>query len=144
MIVNRSDPQWLQQLLERAIAERWCMQINCRTCASNELRQGLGLLAWSSAGRPQFLQMTPEMADAIVSGLQVCAPKLVSRVQMEEAARWVLYEVWRNFGDTYFSRVDGSWAGDVLSDMRAHYQRREEARHIHDARQGVKKRDWNE
>jgi hypothetical protein len=120
------------------------MQINCRTCASNELRQGLGLFAWSSAGRPQFLPMTPETADAIVSVLQVCAPKPGSRVQMEEAARWVLYEVWCNFGDTYFSRLDGSWAGDVLSDMRAHYQRREEARRIHDARQGVKKRDWKE
>jgi hypothetical protein len=88
--------------------------------------------------------MTAETAETIVDGLRACTPDAAGACQMEEAARWVLYEVWRSFGDRYFSKLDGSWAGDVLTRMQAHYQRRQEARRIHDARQGVKMRDWNE
>ncbi|OYX97154.1 MAG: hypothetical protein B7Y80_20780 [Hyphomicrobium sp. 32-62-53] len=55
----------------------------------------------------------------------------------------VLYEVWRNFGDHFFYRLDGSWAGTVLTRMEVHYKQRQEARRLHKARHGVKMRDWN-
>ncbi len=139
--VNRSDPQWLQQLLERAVAEGWCTRMNCTTCASEELRQALGLLD-KSGGRVRFLPMTPETAEAVVGGLRACGAS--SDYRMEEATRWVLYEVWRNFGDASFSGLEGTWAGEVLGRMRTHHQRRQEARRIHAARQGVKQRDWKE
>ncbi len=115
--------------------------MNCTTCASEDLRQALGLLD-KSTGRPRFQPMTPEDAEEIIHGLKVCAPQTDS--QMDEAARWILYEVWRNFGDEYFSDLGGTWAGDVLARMQAHYQRRQGARRIHETRQGVKKRDWKE
>jgi len=136
--VNQSDPRWFQQLLDRAIAEGWCTQMNCTTCGSEDLRARRS--AFSTSRR--FLRMTPEAAEAFIVGLSVCAPHAEVRYRMEEAARWVLYEVWLNFGDQYFSRLDGTWAGDVLGRMRAHYRSRQEARRIHAARQGVKKRDW--
>ena len=75
--------------------------------------------------------MTPEAAEAIIAGLKACAPQGDPSYQLEEAARWVLYEVWRNFGDQYFHILDGTWAGDVLGRMRAHYESRQETRRIH-------------
>lgn len=143
--INRSDPKWLKQVLEQAIADRWCTRINCTTCASEELRYALGLLDKSASGRHRFLPMTPEIAEAIIAGLkEVCPKQCEAGHQVEEAARWVLYEVWRNFGNSHFASLDGTWAGDVLSRMQAYYQRRLEARRIHDARQGVKMRNWKE
>ena len=88
--------------------------------------------------------MTAETAEAMVDGLRVCAPGANSNYQLEEGARWILYEVWRNFGDKYFSKLDGTWASEVLGRMQFHYQRRQEARRIHEGRQGVKMRDWKE
>jgi hypothetical protein len=140
--VDRSNPQWLQQLMEHAVAEGWCLKMNCTTCGSDDLRQALGLLDKSSADRPRFLPMPPESAEAIVRALKACAAQ--SDCRMEEATRWVLYEVWRNFGDAYFSGLEGTWAGEVLARMRAHHQRRQEERRLHEARQGVKMRDWKE
>jgi len=115
--------------------------MNCTTCGSEDLRQALGLLD-KPAGRPHFLPMTSEAAEAIVAGLNACAPQTEAAYQREAAARWVLYEVWRNFGDQYFSSLDGTWAGDVLGRMRAHYESRQAARRIHAVRQ--KKRNWTE
>jgi hypothetical protein len=141
--VDQSNPQWLQQVLERAVAEGWCTRMNCTTCASEDLRLTLGLLD-KSAGRPRFLPMTTEDAEAIVAGLAACAPQGAAAYRLEEPARWVIYELWRNFGDQYFSTLDGTWSGNVLSRMRTHYESRQEARRIHAARQGVKQRDWKE
>jgi hypothetical protein len=137
--VDPSNPQWLQQMLEHAVVEGWCVRMNCSTCASEDLRQALGLLD-KSGGHARFLAMTPE---TIVAGLKVCAPQ-ADGYAMEKAARWMLYEVWRNFGDQYFSSLDGAWAGGVLSRMRTHHESRQEARRIHAARQGIKQRDWKE
>jgi hypothetical protein len=139
-----SNPQWLQRLLESAIAERWCTRTNCGTCASEKLRQALGLLDKSSSSQIRFLPMTAQMAEAMIDGLRACAPQAGSSHQLEEGVRWVLYEVWRNFGDRYFLKLDGTWANEVLGRMRSHHQRRQEARRIHEARQGVKMRDWKE
>jgi hypothetical protein len=139
-----SDPKWLQHLLELSISEGWCMRINCGTCASEQLRQALGLLNQSSSSQPRFLPMTAEIAEVIVDGLKVCKPSTDINCQFEEGARWVLYEVWRNFGDRYFPKLNGTWANEVLVRMRSHYQQRQEARRIHQARQGVKMRDWTE
>jgi hypothetical protein len=87
--------------------------------------------------------MTPETAEAIIASLKVfAAPQVVLTYEMDRAAMWVIYEVWRNWGDRYFGDLDGTWAGEVLARMRAHYAWRQEARRVHEARQGVKKRDW--
>ncbi len=142
--INRSDPRWIQQVLERATVDKWCTRINCATCASEDLRHALGLLDKSASGRQRFLPMTPETAEVIVAGLKVCPTQCDAGYQVEEAARWVLYEVWRNFGDKYFPSLEGTWAGEILTHMQTHYQRRQEARRIHAARQGVKMPNWRE
>ena len=84
------------------------------------------------------------MAKSLTEGLNAIVPFGDTSYQLEEAVRWVLYEVWRKYGDQYFVHLDGTWAGGVLVRMRAHHLRRQEARRVHEARQGVKKRDWKE
>lgn len=103
----------------------------------------LGLLDKAS-GRPQFLPMTPEMAQELSRGLSAIVPHGDESYRLDEPTRWVLYEVWRKFGDQYFNDLDGTWAGDVLAHMRAHHLKRQDARRVHEARQGVRKRDWKE
>ena len=142
--VHHSNPRWLQCLLERAVADGWCTLINCTTCASEQLREALGLLKKPPTGRPQFLPMSVDSAEAIIAGLRECTPQAETSHQFEEATRWVLYEVWRTFGDQYFPALSKTWSGEVLNRMRAHYQSRQESRGIHAARQGVKMRDWKE
>lgn len=137
-----TEPQWVCRLLHRAIVEGWCLKMNCADCGSIDLRGALGLL--DHALPLQVRSMSTEKAEAIVDGLRACSPNAASSSQMEEAARWVLYEVWCNSGDPYFSKLDGSWAGDVLAGMQAHYQQRQLASRLHDARQGVRMRDWRE
>ena len=120
------------------------MRTNCGTCTSEQLRQTLGLLDKTSLGRPRFLPMTPKSAEFMVDGLRACTPRADASQQLEEGVRWVLYEVWRNFGDRYFSKLDDTWTSEVLGRMRSHYQQRQNARRIHNARQGVRMRDWKE
>jgi hypothetical protein len=89
--------------------------------------------------------MTLETAEAIIAGLKVLTtPRAAHAYEMDKAVMWVIYEVWRNWRDRYFADLNGTWAGEVLAGMRTHYAWREEARRIHEARQGVKKRDWKE
>jgi hypothetical protein len=125
LLPDRSDAQWLQELLERAIAKNWCIRMNCTTCGSDELRRELGLVDESADGWPRF-RMTADTAESIVAALKAIAPTAASVYRMDEAVMWVIYEVWRNWGDRYFGDLDGTWAGEVLTRMRAHYARRQQ------------------
>ncbi len=142
--VNTDDPLWLQMLLETAVRERWCLSIKCTTCPNPELRESLGLLEKVKGGRPKFHRFTQEAAEKVVVGLRECSPILNKSFEFEAAVRWVIYEIWVDYQDKYFDVLVGTFAGSVLESMREHAGKRSEARRIHNARQGVKKRDWKE
>ncbi len=118
------DPLWLQKTLEFAILHGWCIDINCTTCDSRDLRVALGLLELrSTVGSPKYLAMTEEKALTIVEGLALCKPF----PRGGGAVMWVLYEVWRRHGSTFDERLHGTWAGEVLRSMQEHSARRAEA-----------------
>ena len=54
---------------------------------------------------------------------------------LEQAVRSILYFAWCSLGEHEFnemaSLLDGTWAGDVLAQMRAHYRTRLEAERAH-------------
>ncbi len=129
--IARSDPKWLQALLRRAIDEHWCMQINCTTCGSHQLRGALSVV-------------TSDDAKLIIDGLRECAPPSADLYAFEESVRWVLYEIWRQSGERFDSDLNGTYAGQVLTQMQKHHARRMNARRVHEQRQGVKQRDWKE
>jgi hypothetical protein len=87
--------------------------------------------------------LTRERAHLIIEGLKRC-----SRRTNREAIMWMLYMIWVRFGDeahaNIFPALEGSFAGDVLESMRAHYAAQQERRRLHDLRQGVKKKNWPE
>ena len=58
---------------------------------------------------------------------------------------WLLWALWLRFGDgahdQFFPRLNGTWSGGVLEDMKRHYAAVEDRRRRHWARQGVKKKN---
>lgn len=140
--VDYSDSKWLQRLLAVAATENWCTSINCSTCASEQLRLALGLIKKSKRNSVVFLPLSREKAELLIAGLRLCEPIPQHDRKFEEFVRWVIYQVWSAFGDELFEALAGTWSGDMLARMRAHHQRRLEARRLHQSRQGVKMRDW--
>ena len=140
----QSDPLWLQKLLETAVRRNWCLRINCTTCRSKELRILLGLMEKSPDDRPNWLPMSESNAYTIVEGLARCKPANLFDSSFEEAARWVLYEVWQAYGSKFDSSLAETWAGGVLAGMQAHTAQRAKAHRRHVERQGVKQKDWKD
>lgn len=140
----QSDPLWLQKLLETAVQRNWCLRINCTTCPSEELRISLGLMEKRPDGQPTWLPMSEENACTIIGGLARCRPANKFDADFEDAARWVLFEVWRAFGPKFDGLLGETWAGEVLAEMQAHAARRAEARRRHAERQGIKQKDWKD
>ena len=138
--VAHSDPEWLQRLLEDAVAKKWCISINCFPCASRDLRMALGLMDQ----RGMMLPLSECDASIIVAGLRELRPSQMKKYQIEQAVRWVLYELWRAFDVRFDAQLGGTLAGEVLAGMQAHYRVRQAAQRVHTARQGVKQRTWRE
>lgn len=68
--VAHSDPEWLQHLLEDAVAKNWCTSTNCFPCDSRDLRKALGLMDQ----RGMMLPLSECDASIIVAGLRELRP----------------------------------------------------------------------
>lgn len=147
-ISDRSEPEWLQRLLERAVAERWCTNFYCTTCGSFQLSISLGIAEWDEQKHYRRRHLTEDEAKEILTGLKNCRSPTGGSWEFEQAARWVLLRLWNQFGDEAHARLfpdlEGTWSGEVLASMRQHYKAKLERRRLQEARQGVKKRDWKE
>ena len=98
------------------------------------MRKALGLV--------RRLRMSPERAQEFVAGLKLVTfeepinpePTPLKSSQcvtgFEASVRYVLYAIWLSVGDDYFAELSGTYAGDVLERMRAHYKRRQELERI--------------
>ena len=79
----------------------------------------------------------------IVEGLRNCR-----RSTDSQAIMWMLQFLWERFEqeahDKLFPVLNGSYSGDVLGSMRAHYAAKLERHRLHDLRSGLKKKDWPE
>jgi hypothetical protein len=140
-----ANPQWLEEELARGVRERWCMRRGCTTCGSYQMIELLtGATVSGSASLRQALDnMTWTRAEEVVDGLRCCGSQT-----NPEPIMWLLLMLWQRWGDRVhddlFPVLDGTYAGDVLSGMRAHHARTQERRRLHYLRQGVKKKDWLE
>lgn len=117
----------------------------CTTCGSYQMFELLTGQPWPERGSvPSVLrQVSWERAHLIVDGLRHCSDKTD-----RHAIMWMLQMLWERFGEkshaNLFPSLEGSYAGDVLASMRAHYAKKQERRRLHDLRQGLKKKDWPE
>lgn len=139
------NPQWLEDELARGVRERWCMRRGCTTCGSYQMIELLtGAPVSGSASLRQALgNMTWTRAVEVVDGLRNCGSQTSA-----DGIMWILFMRWQRWGERVhedlFPVLAGTYAGDVLSGMRAHYARTQERRRLHFLRQGVKKKDWLE
>lgn len=140
-----TNPQWLEEELARGVRENWCMRRGCTTCGSLQMFELLTgtPVSGSASLRGALNDMTWARAEHVVEGLGNCGPETSA-----EATMWMLHMLWQRWGDRVheelFPALEGSYAGDVLAGMRAHYARTLERRRLHSSRQGVKKKDWVE
>ncbi|MEQ8921571.1 MAG: hypothetical protein RLO38_16010 [Roseovarius confluentis] len=140
-----TNPQWLEDELARGVRERWCMRRGCTTCGSYQMIELLtGATVSGSASLRQALgSMTWMRAEEVVDGLRNCGSQTSA-----DGIMWILFMLWQRWGERVhedlFPALAGTYAGDVLSGMRAHYARTQERRRLHFLRQGVKKKDWLE
>ena len=140
-----ANPQWLEEELACGVRESWCMRPGCTTCGSFQMIELLTGTAVSGRApiRKSLDDMTWSRAKEVVEGLRNCDTSTSA-----EAIMWMLYMLWQRWGDRVheelFPVLSGTFAGDVLSGMRAHYARTIEQRRLHFLRQGVKKKDWLE
>lgn len=67
-------------------------------------------------------RLSLERAQKVVSELRECPPYVP-----RDGVMWLLFAIWQRFGDqaheTLFPALDGTYAGSILSSMRAHYAR---------------------
>ncbi len=129
------DPLWLQRIVEQAVDKKWCVSTSLGCCGTKEVRRALGLARrW---------RINPKRAQEFVTGLKFVMPdesvnpegaapisgtgrsKRGCCTGFEPAVRFLIYTVWRSVGDDYFDELSGTYAGEVLERMRAHYQQRQ-------------------
>ena len=144
---NTTD-NWLQDKLEYGVRNHWCARSWCTTCGSPDMKALLlGIPKRSGMHSVPYETLQKERALEIIHQLNLLSPPFsVSAYELEEFTQWLFLKIWQRFGDEahqdIFSQLQPGWALDVLDRMRRHYADRQRARAIHDARQGIKKKDW--
>lgn len=142
-VIKIDRPYRLERELARGAREKWCTRRGCTTCGSYQMIELLTRRTVSDivSLRYAFETMTWVRAKKIVEGLRYCG----SRTN-REAVMWILYMLWERWGDRtheeLFHVLDGTFAGEVLGDMKAHYAYTLRRQRIHAQRQGVKKKYW--
>lgn len=146
-MADRDQPQWLQSALADIIQRRCCTTINCTTCGCVDMKRILfGADLAPSASPSHYHGLTRQRAVEIISALRGWTS--AASVEEERPVRWLLYAIWRAFGDNahtdLFPPLDGTDAGGVLIGMKRHFDKRRTARLQHQERQGKKQRDRKE
>lgn len=143
VVNHRSKPDepagnWLQHYIQAAFDRKLCIEIGCRTCGSIPFKSGLVQLA--SGGLHQ------DVVDADQNALKEIASALAqipldtqlgdTLHDSDRAIMSIIYFLWsrsRDFRREVEPVLNGSWAGQVLKRMQAHYVRVQAERHAHDA-----------
>ena len=131
---RQGEDNWVQPVIRQAVQERWCYATWCTTCGSFEIRRALISAAEGNQTTDHLPRLAP-VAGKLVDGLSRCQPpnrydaQEPSQYEQEEVIRWILYKLWSEVGaetadKELFPLLAGSWAGEVLDQMRKHYARR--------------------
>ena len=132
------DSKRLEDFIEHAIDKKMCVQIHCTTCGAREFRQGL----WTAIGGKSKGDLGPMFGNAAaLAALMVGLRKKDGYAyEHENAVRLMLFEIWPFLGkedgeSELESILCGTWSGDVLVRMKAHWAARREAQRAHAERE---------
>jgi len=131
------EGDWLQEYLEEAVRRHLCTKIGCTTCGAAEFRDGLSARLREHSEQKEWPVFNQEHGVALLKALAQVTPVGDSRerTDFEKATRCVLFDLSQSFvltsseGDLM---LEGSWAGEVLKRMRAHYESRLAAQQRHE------------
>lgn len=127
---------WLQAYLVESVRANVCTRLHCTTCGGRDFRRGLAPSLAEACGQRYELPFGRESTLVIARPLAHVHPVPGEPWELEEAVQLILYEIWHTLGEVEAERelepiLEGMWAGEVLSRMKAHYRAREEARRRH-------------
>ncbi len=122
-MAERDRLDWLQSYLIEAAQKNLCTRIRCTTCGASEFRKGLLKAAAQASGRNQVGVLDEVTSRTILESLARIDPPLQSERQVEQAVRLVLFDLWTSLLlEKNEHLLAGSWAGNVLERMAAHYK----------------------
>lgn len=129
-------PNWLQAYLLEAVGDTLCTKVHCTTCGAMEFRNGvLGALSMAT-GQPLRQHFDREANFEIARALAGVKPTADVPGNLEDAVRCILVDLWSGMPllDNEIEAVlVGSWAGELLSKMKARHETREAERRAHEA-----------
>ncbi|MGD9727747.1 MAG: hypothetical protein AB7E70_09685 [Hyphomicrobiaceae bacterium] len=138
---------WLLPIILEARENNWCVRIGCTTCGAHDFRAAVLRQLGPRGGLAGERHINNLGGQQIFDALSRCSEPAIDPVADDEACRWLLFFVWQRFGDEVcerdlYPKLKGTWAGRVLDRMRDHHKADQRRRALHEARQGVKKKDW--
>ena len=119
------EGEWLQAYLEDAIERRLCTSVCCTTCGAMEFRDGLfGHFTAERDSRDRPL-LRPDTALTVAAALAEVGAPPVPDESWAAAVRLIVMDICSAaMVPPIEERLRGSWAGTVLSSMKAHEERR--------------------
>ena len=119
-------PNWLKAYLVEAVGKNLCTKIGCTTCGAIKFRGGV-LSALSMATGKPIQYFDRETNIEIARALAEIKPTDDPTRDVEDAVRYLLVELWS--GMPLLDReievmIVGTWAGEILGQMKAHYETR--------------------
>lgn len=132
-----NDIPWLQRVIDQALEKGWCTNSFCTTCDAREFRNTVLKAAGRVADRPVDRAMLQTMAEVLQfrGPLRSTIARGLSSVEAaparEQPVRSILTYLWSFAWASEISAIlQGSWAGSILEEMRAHEAGTERARVI--------------
>lgn len=129
---------WLQHYIQAAFTRKLCIEIGCGTCGSIPFKSGVLQLA-SGGLHQDVVDVDQKALKEIASALaQIPLDTQLGDTlhDSDRAIMSIIYFLWsktRDFRREVEPVLDGSWAGQVLKRMQAHYVHVQAARYAHDA-----------
>lgn len=131
---ERENADWLTCYIETAISKKFCTNLYCTTCGATDFRKGL-LRAASRASKAGLeTHLNIEIAHTIAKALSGISAQ--HELEWVSAVRLIIVDLkealgLRELGET----LGNSWAGGMLADMSAHYEKSMERRREHERQQ---------
>ena len=123
---------WMNDLIKEAIEKGWCTGFFCTTCGARDLKGNLRRYLNSTLGKVRFgfpLSFTTDDADVILEQLEnLNKTDFSENYDAEFIIMSLLYISWQTSpcdGTTarMSKKLDGTYAGEILSKMITHYAR---------------------
>ena len=119
------DDNWLHYHLVQVVRAGLCTKIHCTTCGAVEFRRGLLDSLAKAAGKKVSRVLGQEFAGDMLCALAKVRPETSEeRACLAEPVKCILFDLWRGGVEVepYMAdQLSGSWAGEVLARMKAHY-----------------------